>query len=72
MNLMVKSIEGFNIILFEEVANEAKIFIAVSNKEANAEIEHKILAIHPEGLIVRYKDLPEEAFEFLNSYKYSL
>lgn len=52
-----KEIEGFNIISFEEVADESKIFIAVSNKEANVKIEHQILAIHPEALIVKYQDL---------------
>ena len=56
-----KELEGFNIIPFEKVTNEAKIFIAVSNKEANVEIELQILATHPEALIVKYQDLYREA-----------
>jgi len=60
-----KEIEGFNIISFEEVTDEAKIFIAVSNKEANAEIEQQILAIHPEAVIVKYQDLYTPGLERL-------
>jgi len=52
-----REIEGFNIISFEEVTDEPKIFIAVSNKDANVEIERQILAIHPEALVFKYQDL---------------
>ena len=54
-----KEIEGFTIIPFEKVRNKPKIFIAVSNKEENVEIELQILAIYPEALIVKYQDLYE-------------
>lgn len=59
-----KEIEGFNIIPFEKVRDKPKIFIAVFSKEANAEIEHQIQTIHPNALIAKYQDLPEDDFNF--------
>lgn len=52
-----KEIAGFNIISFEEVTVESKIFIAVSNIDANVEIEHQILARYPKAKIIKYQDL---------------
>ena len=56
-----KQIEGYDIIPFEKVADNVKIFISVVAKEANVAIENQILEKYPEALIVKYQDLYEKS-----------
>lgn len=61
-----KKIDGFKIISFEEVPDNVKIFITVSDKDATADIENQITAVHSHTLIVKYADLSR----YINNKEY--
>jgi hypothetical protein len=55
--ILTKEDESYNIIPFEKVDDMAKIYIAVSNKEANEDIVKQVMSRHNRIVIVRFQDL---------------
>jgi hypothetical protein len=55
--ILTKEDESYNIIPFEKVDDMAKIYIAVSNKEANEDIVKQVMSRHNRIAIVRFQDL---------------
>lgn len=56
-------VEDFDIISLDDVKNEAKIFIAVSNKDANSSISNQIKESGKTITAIQYADLYEEDFD---------
>jgi hypothetical protein len=57
--ILTEEDEKYNVIPFEKVEDMAKIFIAVSNKEANEDIVKQVMSRHNRTVIVRFQDLYE-------------
>ena len=51
------SIEDFLVVSFDEIPNDSKIFISVSSKELNIEIEKQIVESRKEVFYRKYEDL---------------
>ncbi len=65
-----KNIQGFNMISFDNVNDGAKIFIAISDKDANKSIVEQILQVHNSTVIRKYQDLPEDDLSIIMSQTY--